>query len=80
MVLGAAQRMGGCGDAFFTALVLPAVVFSSPNIFPLPLLLLCTFLYHLSNCPPLLRDFSVTLWTCNSHWPISIRSWGERGR
>ena len=32
MVLGAAQRMGGCGDAFVTALVLPAVVFSSPNI------------------------------------------------
>lgn len=32
MVLGAAQRMGGCGDALFTALVLPAAVFSSPNI------------------------------------------------
>lgn len=59
MVLGAAQHMGGCGDALFTALVLPAAVFSLPNLFPLPLLpllLLCTFLYHLSNPPPLLRD------------------------
>jgi len=31
MVLGAARRMGGCGDAMFTALVLPAAVFSSPK-------------------------------------------------
>ena len=53
MVLGVARRMGGCGDA----LAFPAAVFS-PNLFPLlllPLLLLCTFLYHVSNCAPL-RD------------------------
>jgi hypothetical protein len=34
MVLGAAQPMGGCGDALFTALVLPAAVFSSPRPTP----------------------------------------------
>jgi hypothetical protein len=75
MVLGAAQRMGGCGDA---ALVLPAAVFSSPNLFPL-LLLLCTFCitYQISPSPP---RSPVTLWACNSHWPISTRSWGEQGR
>jgi len=58
---GAARRMGGCGDALFTALVLPAAVFSSPNIFPLLLLRCCCCVhfcitYQIAAPPPLLRD------------------------
>lgn len=47
MVPGAAQRMAGYGDAFLRLWCCRQLC-SSPNLFPL----LCTFLYHLSNCPP----------------------------
>jgi hypothetical protein len=60
MVLGAARRMGGCGDALFTALVLPAAVFlTSPRPTPLSSATVATaaaVYIFVSNCPPLLRD------------------------
>jgi hypothetical protein len=80
MVLGAARRMGGCGDALFTALVLPAAVFSSPNLFPL-LLLPCCCCVHFCityQIAPLSSVIHRNAVACSSHWPISIRSWGEQ--
>jgi hypothetical protein len=79
MVLGAARRMGGCGDALFTALVLPAAVFlAQPLCSATAATAAAVYIFvSLIKLPPPPPRFAVTLWACNSHWPISIRSWGE---
>ena len=72
MVPGAARRMGGCSDALFTALVLPAAVFHPTSATAACCCAHFCITCQISPSPP---RFAVTLWT----WPISIRCWGERG-
>ena len=60
MVLGVAQRMGGCGDTLFTALVVPAAVFlARPTPLPSATAATAAAVYifvSLVKFPPLLRD------------------------
>jgi hypothetical protein len=61
MVLGAVQHMGGCGDTLFTAVVLPAAMFTSPRQTPLTSATAATaaavyIFVSLMKLPPLLRD------------------------
>ena len=55
MVPGAARRMGGCSDALFTALVLPAAVFHPTSATAATAAAVHIFV-SLVKFPPLLRD------------------------
>jgi hypothetical protein len=63
MVLGAARRMGGCGDALFTALVLPAVLLTQPLSSATAATAAAVYIsVSLIKLPPSPPRFAVTLW------------------